>query len=536
MQYNGFLYLGMRRLIFVFALALLGSCVESNSDESASLIVYEDEFTGQTVIKDSEESNLITVDENGFVNFKNQLFNGTEKGFYPVSKISGKEKKDKSRNLEYEGSYKDGIREGLWKWWYENEQLSIEAYYKNGKLEGFYRAWHNNGQLLLETNYKSGEENGVFKRWYESGQLKEQGINKIGIAEGLYREWHENGQLMREANLKEGYADGLSKIWHENGILANEVNHKDRYMNGLYRMWDENGKLKVKGNYKEGRLDGVWENYNEERDPIRIENYRLGELMETKTHSSFYENGKIKLEGPGFDHFNRYFVNYTSGLELKYEPNLNSNDLTHIAYNTEVFLISKTGLHIIINDTTEVVGNTRLINGEWLNAELEIELKPGDEGYYFDEIEGPSRKMIAGYVIDEFLDVEIDSIKKSGVWSTYYETGQINKEELYFDNRIIKAITYYKNGNIAEIIEYRNDYFWEGSVSKSFYENGNIKSIGDVEGGGAVGVSFDENGEYEGGWDYSGMKDHFDNIVLSKNIKEFFLPENKDIDRDLFYN
>ena len=536
MQSNGFLYLGMRRLIFVFALALLGSCVESNSDESASLIVYEDEFTGQTVIKDSEESNLITVDENGFVNFKNQLFNGTEKGFYPVSKISGKEKKDKSRNLEYEGSYKDGNREGLWKWWYENEQLSIEAYYKNGKLEGLYRAWHNNGQLLLETNYKSGEENGVFKRWYESGQLKEQGINKIGIAEGLYREWHENGQLMREVNLKEGYADGLSRIWHENGILANEVNHKDRYMNGLYRMWDENGKLEVKGNYKEGRLDGVWENYNEERDPIRIENYRLGELMETKTHSSFYENGKIKLEGPGFDQFNRYFVNYISGLELKYEPNLNSNDLTHIAYNTEVFLISKTGLHIIINDTTEVVGNTRLINGEWLNAELEIELKPGDEGYYFDEIEGPSRKMIAGYVIDEFLDVEIDSIKKSGVWSTYYETGQINKEELYFDNRIIKAITYYKNGNIAEIIEYRNDYFWEGSVSKSFYENGNIKSIGDVEGGGAIGVSFDENGEYEGDRDYSGMKDHFDNIVLSKNIKEFFLPENKDIDRDLFYN
>ena len=57
----------MRRLIFVFALALLGSCVEGNSDESASLIVYEDDFTGQTVIKDSEESNLITVDENGFL-------------------------------------------------------------------------------------------------------------------------------------------------------------------------------------------------------------------------------------------------------------------------------------------------------------------------------------------------------------------------------------------------------------------------------------------------------------------------------------
>ena len=145
--------------------------MESDSNENSSLTVYEVEFTGQTIEEGSEESKLITIDENGFVYFKNQLFNGTEKGFYPVSKISGKEKKDKSRNLEYEGSYKDGIREGLWKWWYENEQLSIEANYKNGKLEGLYRAWHNNGQLLLKTNYKSGEEIGVFKRWYESGQL-----------------------------------------------------------------------------------------------------------------------------------------------------------------------------------------------------------------------------------------------------------------------------------------------------------------------------------------------------------------------------
>ena len=52
--------------------------MESDSNENSSLTVYEVEFTGQTVVKDSEESNLITVD-NDFVYFKNQLFNGTEK-------------------------------------------------------------------------------------------------------------------------------------------------------------------------------------------------------------------------------------------------------------------------------------------------------------------------------------------------------------------------------------------------------------------------------------------------------------------------
>ena len=599
----------MRRLlVFVLIVTLFGSCMESDSNENSSLTVYEVEFTGQTIEEGSEESKLITIDENGFVYFKNQLFNGTKRVYYPDAEISNQNKTGESRILEYEISYKGGIKDGLSKSWYTNGQLFVETNFKDGKHEGLYRSWDFNGQLSLETNYKSGEEDGVFKKWFLNGQLKEQGINKNGMAEGLFREWYENGQLrvevnyvdgqhdglyrswhyngqlsqktnyingegdglhqewyengklntqginkkgikdglwriwykngqlMEEGNYKENYPDGLNRSWYENGILASEANFKNHYLNGLFRWWDENGKLKRKGNYKDDHLDGIWEDYNEERDPIRIENYKLGELIEAKTHSSFYENGNTKLKGPGFVQFNRYLVNYESGLKLKKEPNLYSSDLTYMKHDTEVFLISKTGLKVNPNDTVKVDENIGVSEREWLNIEVEIELKPGDDGYYFDEIEGPARKMIEGYVMDEFLEEKLDSIKNSGVWFSYYETGQINKEELYFNNRIIKSITYYKSGNIAEIIEYRNDYFWEGSVRTSFHENGNIKTISDVEGGGGVSISFDENGEYEGDWDYSGMKDHFDNIVLSKDIREFFLAENKEIDSYLIAN
>ena len=73
------------------------------------------------------------------------------------------------------------------------------------------------------------------------------------------------------------------------------------------------------------------------------------------------------------------------------------------------------------------------------------------------------------------------------------------------------------------------DDLWEGSVKVSFHKNGNVKTSSDAEGGGAVVISFDENGVYESGWGYNEMKDHFEKIVLSKDIKEFFLTENKDI-------
>ena len=61
---------------------------------------------------------------------------------------------------------------------------------------------------------------------------------------------------------------------------------------------------------------------------------------------------------------------------------------------------------------------------------MEIELKPGDDGYYFDEIEGPARKMIEGYVMDEFLEEKLDSIKNSGVWFIM-KLGKSTKKNLF---------------------------------------------------------------------------------------------------------
>ena len=223
-----------RLLVFVLIVTLFGSCMESDSNENLSLTVYEDDFSGQIIEEGSEESKLITIDENGFVYFKNQLFNGTKRVYYPDSEISNQDKTDESRVLEYEISYKEGIKEGLWKSWYTNGQLNVETNFKDGRHDGLYRSWHYNGQLSQKTNYINGEEDGLHQEWYENGKLNTQGINKRGIKDGLWRIWYKNGQLMEEANYKENYPDGLNRSWYENGILASESNFKNHYLIGLF--------------------------------------------------------------------------------------------------------------------------------------------------------------------------------------------------------------------------------------------------------------------------------------------------------------
>ena len=84
---------------------------------------------------------------------------------------------------EFEGSYKEGKKDGLWTNWYENGQKSSEITYKNGKQyiirtykdgkrEGFWTWWYANGQKFYEDVYKDGEliES---KKWDRDGNLIE---------------------------------------------------------------------------------------------------------------------------------------------------------------------------------------------------------------------------------------------------------------------------------------------------------------------------------------------------------------------------
>ena len=82
---------------------------------------------------------------------------------------------------EFEGSYKDGKKNGLWTDYHENGQKSSEITYKNGKQyiirtykdgkrEGFWTWWYANGQKFYEDVYKDGEliES---KKWDRDGNL-----------------------------------------------------------------------------------------------------------------------------------------------------------------------------------------------------------------------------------------------------------------------------------------------------------------------------------------------------------------------------
>lgn len=267
-------------------------------------------------------------------------------------------------------------------------------------------------------------------------------------------------------------------------------------------------------------------------DEKSIENIQIDLNSAVSSYTSFYENGMTKLTGPGFEKFYRNMVSSKDGEPMKESPDLHSKSIATVPFDTEVYLKSNSR-----ESTSDSVIEEKILTSQqekWLFVLTEFYLNPGDYGYSEDLIE-PTQ--IEGYIQSNSISKQLDSTKKSGIWRYFYKSGGLEKEEYHHKGRLIKKINFDQDGDVVEIEEFRlGDDLWEGSVKVSFHKNGNVKTISDAEGGGAVVISFDENGEYESGWGYNEMKDHFEKIVLSKDIKEFFLLENKDINTYLINN
>ncbi|SVC40552.1 uncharacterized protein METZ01_LOCUS293406, partial [marine metagenome] len=122
---------------------------------------------------------------------------------------------------DFEGSYKDGEKDGLWTDWYENGQKKYERNYKYGFDIGSWTSWYDNGQKKSEGSYKpdalgNGMSDGLATSWWDNGQKQSERNYKDGKSIGSAISWHKNGQKSYEAKYKDG-KEISSKRWNEDG-------------------------------------------------------------------------------------------------------------------------------------------------------------------------------------------------------------------------------------------------------------------------------------------------------------------------------
>ena len=73
--------------------------------------------------------------------------------------------------LQEQGAYKRGKKDGLWEVWNKDGQKISEAWYFKGKKDNTWIIWDDNGVKRCEMHYDKGKKVGVWKRWGDKSDL-----------------------------------------------------------------------------------------------------------------------------------------------------------------------------------------------------------------------------------------------------------------------------------------------------------------------------------------------------------------------------
>lgn len=229
------------------------------------------------------------------------------------------------------GTYKKGLKEGLFEEFFSNGQLLSSVNYFMGGKEGVEKKYYENGQLDIKDNYENGKFKETIVRYDKSGNeilkvfygednrllsdseivirigeniIREEKIEGNEIGEilrksdeqpfnGLIVSYH-NGNLFYRGLVRNGLNNGPWETYYESGQLSRKGSVKDGKQNGPWETYFENGELSRKGSNKDGKQDGPHEYYYENRQLRSKAFYKDGEPHGLEQF--FYSSGSLLAE------------------------------------------------------------------------------------------------------------------------------------------------------------------------------------------------------------------------------------------------
>ena len=280
-------------------------------------------------------------DTNGTLLFENlESESKNSPVFFKGEKYTGSiVKYNEDGTLVFQGSYKEGLKDGVWKYYHPNGKLkreesnppsSNEKYivktYRSttgrlfteliGKGEDtiHYKKYHHNGILGVELK-NDGQR--IFQKWTSFGNLyhydnqdsiaytintktKEytyKGRFENGKKTGFWFKHYSNGNKEYEKNYQSGKLVGKSIDYFANGKISKEANYNQNgILEGDYKQYHKNGSIFMIGKYDhKGRRTNTWKYYTEKGKLLTIKNYLFDKL------NGYFEDysyrGKIREKG-----------------------------------------------------------------------------------------------------------------------------------------------------------------------------------------------------------------------------------------------
>jgi len=208
------------------------------------------------------------------------------------------------------------LRQGSWKYFWDNGNLKMEGSFQNDKKHGFFKHYDEAGNFKSVEKYDNDvliidapetRQLEVRTAYHTTGRPSIRATYYKGVPEGIRREYDESGKVIRGyvfANgvLKfEGITDedgkrqGLWREFYPTGELKSEGYYINSEQDGVWKFFFQNQDLELEGHYKDGKKEGVWYWYYPDGEVLQEENWHQGTL--DGDFIEYDESGNVVVKG-----------------------------------------------------------------------------------------------------------------------------------------------------------------------------------------------------------------------------------------------
>jgi len=211
---------------------------------------------------------------------------------------------------------KFGLKQGNWKYFWDNGNLQMEGSFQNDKKKGYFKYYDDYGNFKYVEKYDNDvlvvdapetRQMDVRTVYHPNGKPAITATYYKGVPDGVRREFNEdgivikgyvftNGVLRYEGITDEdGKRQGLWKEYYSTGELKSQGHYINSNQEGEWKFYFENQRVEVEGSYKNGKKEGAWFWYYPNGDLLQEENWSQGKL--DGEFMEYNENGEITVRG-----------------------------------------------------------------------------------------------------------------------------------------------------------------------------------------------------------------------------------------------
>jgi len=117
-----------------------------------------------------------------------------------------------------EGIYADQLKDSVWTYFSELDgSVRIRESYSMGKLHGISQSYYPDGDISEEVEWKQNVKHGLWKQYYQNGEARLSSQFENGMLQGSYEVYYSDGTIEIRGSYLDNRSHGTWRFYDESG-------------------------------------------------------------------------------------------------------------------------------------------------------------------------------------------------------------------------------------------------------------------------------------------------------------------------------